>query len=402
MRLPEKLIPIFQGEARYRGAYGGRGSGKTRTFALMTAVKGYEFGMAGVSGQILCGREFMVSLKDSSFQEVKSAIQSVDWLNAYYEIGENYIRSKDRRITYTFSGLRHSLNSIKSQARILLCWIDEAEPVMEIAWGKLTPTVREEGSEIWVTWNPEVEGSATDIRFKKNPPSKSKIVEMNHADNQWFPEVLELERLDDQRKRPDTYDHVWEGGYKTISEALIFNGRFSVEEFVTPEIFNPYFGLDWGFANDPTATLRCFVEDNNLYIDYEAGGTRIEIDETYRLINVLPESKRYIIRADSARPESISFVHRQGYRIESVYKWPGSVEDGIEFIKSFDHIYIHPRCKEVANEFRVYSFKTDRTTGDILPVPLDTDNHYIDALRYALQPMIKRKGKPKLARVIGT
>ena len=213
LQIPDKLVPVFTGEARYRGAYGGRGSGKTRTFALMAAVNGYKWGQSGRTGQILCGREFMNSIADSSFEEVKGAIMSVDWLNDYYEIGENYIRSKDRRIAFTFAGLRRNLDSIKSKARILLAWVDEAESVSETAWSKLTPTVREDDSEIWVTWNPESKDSATHKRFRENPPENSKIVEINWSDNPFFPKVLDEERINDSKGRPDMYDHIWEGDF---------------------------------------------------------------------------------------------------------------------------------------------------------------------------------------------
>lgn len=218
IELPPKLVPVFEGEARYRGAYGGRGSSKTRSFATMTAVFGFKFGSSGISGQILCGREHLNSLEESSLEEVKSAIRSVPWLNDYYEIGERYIRSKDGRITYVFAGLRHNLDSIKSKARLLLAWVDEGETVSEAAWRKLIPTVREDNSEVWVTWNPESKDSATHERYRLNPPANSKIVEMNHTDNPWFPSVLEQERLEDFKRRPDTYGHIWEGDFLEYPE----------------------------------------------------------------------------------------------------------------------------------------------------------------------------------------
>lgn len=217
INLPPKLVPVFSGEARYRGAFGGRGSGKTRSFALMTAVRGYMWSKEGREGIILCGREFMNSLSDSSFEEVKAAIQSASWLAEHYEIGETFIRTKDRRVSYTFAGLRHNLDSIKSKSRILLCWVDEAEPVSDTAWSKLIPTVREHGSEIWLTWNPERKVSATHRRFREDPPSNSKIVQVNYEDNPWFPAVLEAERRDDLAKRPEEYDHVWGGGFKVVT-----------------------------------------------------------------------------------------------------------------------------------------------------------------------------------------
>lgn len=222
IELPPKLVPVFDGEARYRGAYGGRGSGKTRTFALMTAVRGYAWGRSGQEGQILCAREFMNSLDESSLAEVKAAIASQPFLADYYEVGEKFIRSKDGRIHYAFAGLRHNLDSIKSKSRILLCWADEAEPVSETAWQKLIPTIREEGSEIWVTWNPERKASATHKRFRLDPPDGARIVEMNWRDNPWFPATLEAERVADFTKRPDSYAHIWEGDFVSVVEGAYY------------------------------------------------------------------------------------------------------------------------------------------------------------------------------------
>ncbi len=220
--LPPKLVDVFAGEARYRGAYGGRGSGKTRTFAKMTAIKGYQWGMSGREGQILCVREYMNSLDESSLEEIKAAIASEPFLAEYYEVGEKFVRSKDGRIRYTFAGLRHSLDSIKSKARILLCWADEAEPISDTAWMKLIPTIREEGSEIWVTWNPERKASATNRRFRESPPDGARIVEINWRDNPWFPAVLEQERLNDFTKRPEHYPHIWEGDFVTVVEGAYY------------------------------------------------------------------------------------------------------------------------------------------------------------------------------------
>jgi phage terminase large subunit len=231
IELPAKLIPVFEGSARYRASYGGRGSGKTRSFALMTAVMGYKWGNSGkIKGQILCAREFMNSLDDSSLEEVKTAIKSIPWLDDYYECGEKYIKSKDGNIHYTFAGLRRSLDAIKSKARILLCWIDEAEQLSSAAYDTLIPTMREGsndesgfgGSEIWVTWNPKSKYSATHERFRKNPPSNAKIVELNYMDNKWFPDTLEETRLEDKEKRPDMYEHIWLGGFLVFSEGAYY------------------------------------------------------------------------------------------------------------------------------------------------------------------------------------
>lgn len=222
LKIPPKLIPVFLGPARYRGAYGGRGSAKTRTFAKMAAVRALQAAEAGESGVIVCAREYMNSLADSSMSEVKAAIRSEPWLEAHFDIGETYIRTKDKRVEFVFVGLRHNLDSIKSKARILLCWVDEAEPVTETAWQKLIPTVREEGSEIWVTWNPEKDTSPTHKRFREVVSDDMKIVELNYKDNPWFPSVLERERLADKIERPDSYDHIWNGGFITFIEGSYF------------------------------------------------------------------------------------------------------------------------------------------------------------------------------------
>src|SRR5580765_10216 len=208
IELPEKLVPIFEGQALFRGAYGGRGSAKTRSFAKMAAVQGLRCAQAGESGVIVCGREFQNSLDESSMAEVKAAIESEPWLAEGYECGEKYIRTNDGRIDFAFVGLRRNIESVKSTAKIRLLWVDEAEPVSESAWTKAIPTVREEGAEIWVTWNPERKKSATHIRFRQDPPGDSKIVQMNWRDNPWFPSTLNKTRLEDKAKRPDQYDHV--------------------------------------------------------------------------------------------------------------------------------------------------------------------------------------------------
>jgi phage terminase large subunit len=400
VKLPPKLVPVFAGTADYRGAHGGRGSAKTRSFALMTAVWGYIKGNAGVTGMILCAREFMNSLDDSSLEEVKAAIRSIDpktgdysypWLMDYYEIGEKYVRSVDGRIKYGFCGLRHNLDSVKGKARILVAWVDEAETVSETAWSKLDATVREEGSEVWVTWNPESDFSATKKRFIDKRPSSAKIVELNWRDNPWFPARLGRLRKQMQSTDPDLYQHVWEGKTKKNTHAQIFHGKWSVREFEPDEKWNgPYFGLDFGFAQDPSAAVRCWVYDNRLWIEYEAGRPGLELDDTAAYMTArIPGIESHAVRADSARPESISFLRRHGIpNVVGVKKSPGSVEDGIRHIRSYEEVVIHPRCEEVQREFRLYSFKVDSLSGDVLPIVIDKNNHYIDAIRYALQPMI--------------
>lgn len=392
--IPAKLVPVFAKEGvRYRGSHGGRGSAKTRTFAMMSAVKAYQAAEQGISGVILCGREFMNSLEESSMEEVKQAIRSVPWLNAYFDIGEKYIRTKCRKVSYVFCGLRHNLDSIKSKARILLAWVDEAESVSDLAWKKLRPTVRESGSEIWVTWNPEKDGSATDKRFRKKPPKNSIIVEMNYSDNPWFPDVLEEERLDDlDSLEYADYAWIWEGAYLENSDKQVLANKYVVQSFpddLWKKADRLLFGADFGFAKDPNTLLRQFILDDCLYIEYEAYGIGVELDHMPAFYDKIPEARKWPIKADSARPETISYLRRQGFNICAAKKWQGSVEDGITFLRGFKQIIIHPRCKETGKEARLYSYKTDRITGEVLPVIADANNHCWDASRYGLDGYIK-------------
>lgn len=220
--IPAKLVPVFEGEADVRGSHGGRGSAKSRTFAKMTAIRAHMWDMEGRTGIILCGRQFMNSLAESSLEEVKAAILSEPWLAAHFDIGETYVRTKSGRVKYMFSGLDRNIDSIKSTSRILLAWIEEAEPVTEEAWVKLIPTLREEDSELWVTWNPERAESATNKRFRNSTDPRTKIVEMNWRDNPWFPEILDRQRLKDKVERPHLYEHIWEGAFIEVAEGAYY------------------------------------------------------------------------------------------------------------------------------------------------------------------------------------
>lgn len=398
-----KISANFAKPARTRVFKGGRGSGKTRGLAKRSALRVYQLAEMGVEGVFLASREHLNSLDESSMEEIKAAIRSEPWLEDYFELGEKYIRTKNRRISYVFAGLRHNLDSIKSKARIIGNWTDEAEGVSEVALRKLIPTIREEGSgwhaENWLSYNPESAESATHRRFVDATPDDCVVTDVNWQDNPWFPRILDKQRLEDKLNRPDTYDHIWEGAFLTLTEAQVFGGKYEVAEFEPAHNWDgPYQGLDFGFAQDPTAAIRCYIYDGCLYIRNEAGKTKLELDDTTQfVVDRIPEFEKYATRADSARPESISYLKRHGLpRMESVKKWAGSVEDGVEFIKSFRRVYIHPDCTETAREFRLYSYKVDRLSGDIMPKIDDANNHYIDALRYALVPLMKARQSAKM------
>lgn len=232
LRIPDKLVPVFEGDAgpegglQVRGAHGGRGSAKTRTFAKMAAAMVYKWDRAGITGLFGLGRENLVDVGDSAMAEVIAAIQEEPQLAPHFIINEagTSVKTRSGNIEFIATGLKaSSIRAIKSKARLLAIWVEEAETIGEPVWRTLIPTLRDEGvAELWLTWNPEEERSATQQRFRHNPPTGAKIVEMNWRDNYWFPKVLNLQRLDDKLRFPDTYDHVWEGGYLKITEGAFF------------------------------------------------------------------------------------------------------------------------------------------------------------------------------------
>lgn len=401
IELPPKLVPVFtppRGEVAYRGAFGGRGSGKSFNFALMAAVYGYAEPL-----RILATREFQASIRESFHAELRSAIESVPWLAAHYDIGIEYIRGRNGT-EFMFRGLRHSMNAIKSMARIDLTIVEEAEDVPEMSWQALLPTVqRTPRAEVWVLWNPRIDGSPVDMRFRKKRPDGARLAEIQYWDNPFFPDPLERLRKDDQKRLdPNTYAHIWEGAYLTNSDAQVFAGKWAVEEFAPGDDWDgPYQGGDFGFSQDPTAAVRCWIKGDSLFVSDEAFKTQLELDDTARFVTSRIDGfDRYVTRWDNARPESISYLKRHGLpRSVAVDKWQGSVEDGVQFLRSFRRIVLHPRCTNLAREMRLYSYKVDRNTGDVMPTLIDAHNHGIDALRYAVTPMIKRTSSYTLAGV---
>jgi phage terminase large subunit len=396
IELPPKLMPVFskpRGGYRFRGAYGGRGSAKSYTFAKMAALWG-----AIEPLRILCTRELQDSIKNSFHAELKSVINSDPWLASCYDVGIDYLKGYNGT-EFIFKGLRHNISSIKSLSQIDLCIIEEAEDVPEYSWIDLEPTIRAPKSEIWVIWNPKRKDSPVDRRMRQNIPPRSKIVKLNYEDNPWFPDELEEQRLYARKVMDDaTYSHIWEGQYLESTDAQVFNNKFTIEEFDTEFDWDgPYYGLDFGFSQDPTAAVECWIDGNTLHVHKEAGRVGLELDHTISfLTNSMPNIQKYIVRADNARPESISYLQRHGLpKIKGVKKGAGSIEDGIAHMKSFENIIIHPRCVQTINEFRNYSYKLDKLTGDILPTIVDDNNHYIDAIRYALEG-IKSKDFAKL------
>lgn len=383
VKLPEKLLFFLSKKARYKIAYGGRGSGKSWAAARCLIVLALKSKV-----RILCTRQLQTSIANSVHKLLSDSILQLG-LSQNFEITRDQIRCKNGS-EFFFKGIQNNINEIKSIEGIDYCWVEEAQSVSENSWEVLIPTIRKENSEIWITFNPDREEDATYQRFVINPPPDTITELVNFFDNPWFPDVLRKEMEYCRETDYGKYEHIWLGKTVINTDAQVYHDKFELKEFETPENAVFYYGADWGFANDPTALTRCFIQEQCLYIDYESGGVGVEFEELPSLFEKVPSIRKWEIRCDCSRPETISYMTRQGFRTVGCPKWKGSVEDGIEYIRSFLRIYIHPRCKKTYEEFKFYSYKQDKNTGEILPVVLDKNNHYLDALRYALNPYIQK------------
>lgn len=373
-------------KTRYKCWYGGRGSAKSWCVARLLLIRAYRERI-----RVLCTREFQNSISDSVHQVLKTQIDSIG-LSEFFDVQANKITSKTTGSEFTYRGLHHNVSEIKSFEGADICWVEEAHNISVESWKVLIPTIRKEGSEIWVTFNPDQEDDPTYQKFVVNPPDDAIIRMVNWRDNPWFPDTLRAEKDYCLRVDKDAYEHIWEGNTRRISNAIIFSGKWEDKAFETPENARFFFGADWGFSQDPTVLIRSFVDRDCLYIDQEAYGVGIEIgSETEQIFDTIGESRKWRIKADCSRPETISAMNRHGFDIVGAKKWSGSVEDGIALLKSFQKIYIHPRCKHTIEEFKHYRYKVDRVTQEVLPIIVDDFNHCIDAIRYSLDGYVMKE-----------
>lgn len=387
LRAGRKFAPLLSA-ARYKGAHGGRGSGKSHFFAEMLVARANS----QLGFRAACLREVQKSLKNSVKLLVEDKIRQ-HGLSDRFEVLEAEIRTPGGGIIIFQGMLNHTSDSIKSLEGFDVAWVEEAQSLSQRSLDLLRPTIRKPGSELWFSWNPNKPTDPVDVLLRgESPPSDAKVVEVNWDANPWLPDELKADLEDDRRRDPDKFLHVWQGHYSLNSEARVFR-NWKVEEFPTPHDAVHRFGADWGFAIDPTVLVRCHIDGRKLYVDREAWQVGCEIDKTPALFDTIEGSRKFLIRADSARPETVSYMKRQGFRITPAIKGQGSIEDGVEFLRSFD-IIVHPRCKKVAEELTLYSYKRDPQTEEILPFLDDKDNHTIDALRYALEELRRSGWKP--------
>ena len=393
---PRVFLPLLE-KARFRGAKGGRGSGKSTFFAELAVERSYAEKV-----DIVCIREVQDTLQHSVKKLLEKTIQRMG-LGQFFEVQKTEIRSA-RGGVIIFRGMQdYNAENIKSLEDFDIAWFEEAQTASQRSLDLLTPTLRKRGSELWFSWNPN---SADDPIEKllcgDDPIENAIVVEAQYWHNPWFYDTelpADMER--DRKRDPDKYQHIWCGAYRKMSEALVFK-NWRVEEFERSANAVFRFGADWGFATDPSVLVRCDLVDRTLWVDYEAHMVGCEIDLLPSLFDKVPGSRKFPVRADSARPETISYMRKHGFpRIEAAMKGAGSVEDGIEFLKSMD-IVVHPRCEHLIAELKNYAFKVDRLTQEVLPILEDKNNHVIDALRYACEGARKATAKSKIHRRVVT
>jgi phage terminase large subunit len=380
IKTPAWAVPLLK-PSRYKGAYGGRGSGKSHMFAELMI----EAHIIDPDSRSVCVREVQKSLGQSVKRLLELKIQELN-AGAYFEVQEAQIKARNGQGLIIFQGMQnHTADSIKSLEGYDRAWVEEAQSLSQRSLDLLRPTIRKPGSELWFTWNPSKADDPIDVLLRgEKPPKDAIILPVNYDNNPWFPDVLKEEMEYDKRRDPDKYMHVWRGEYVRNSETRVFK-NWKVEEFDAPKDAIHRLGADWGFAVDPTVLVRCHIVGRTLYIDYEAYMVGCEISNTPELFMTVPDAEKWPITADSARPETISHMRRNGFpKIMPAVKGAKSVEDGIEWLKSFD-IVVHPRCTHTIDELTLYSYKTDQLTGKILPILEDKQNHVIDALRYACE-----------------
>ena len=378
IQTPRVFVPLLV-PARYKGAHGGRGSGKSHFFAELLIERCLAEKINAV-----CVREIQKSLAQSVKKLLEDKIEALG-VGHLFEVQESLIKTPHGGMII-FQGMQnHTADSIKSLEGYDVAWVEEAQSLSQRSLDLLRPTIRKVGSELWFSWNPNQASDPVDVLLRGDDlPPGAVVVQANYSDNPFLPDVLRDEMAYDRGRDPDKYAHIWMGGYQTNSEARVFK-NWTVEEFEIDPAAVIRQGADWGFAQDPTTLVQCYIVGRKLFVPFEAYRVGCDIVDTPSLFMGVPDSEKWPITADSARPETISHMRKNGFpKIVPTVKGPGSVEDGIEFLKSFD-IVVHPRCVHTIDELTLYSFKTDPLTGTVMPVLADKDNHVIDALRYACE-----------------
>jgi phage terminase large subunit len=396
------LSDLYYKRAPYKVYWGGRGSAKSWGVAEALIRLASQSAL-----RILCTRQFQNKIQHSSHKMLKDTIERLG-LQSWFDVTDTSIKSRVGA-EFIFMGLHGNDQGIRSLEGIDITWVEEAQTTTAGSWQSLSATVRrKDGAEIWVTFNLIDENDATYQRLVVNPRPNSIVHKINYDSNPHFPAGLREEMETDKENDYHLYEHIWLGMPLKISNAIVLNGKYIVEDFeddLWKDADRVLFGADFGFSQDPNTLIRGFIlpspadaKKNRLYIEYEAYGVGVELDDMPDFYRSVPDAENWPIKADSARPETISKQRRHGFNISAAQKWDGSVKDGIAFLRGFDKIVIHTRCKETAKEAYLWRYQVDPKVVDsqgqplVLPKLVDKHNHCWDAIRYALDGYITRGG----------
>lgn len=389
---PAAFLPLLK-PARYKGAHGGRGSGKSHFFAGLMIEENICDKLDNV-----CLREVQKDLKFSVKKLLESKIADMN-AGYYFDIQERMIKTK-RGGCIIFEGMQnHTADSIKSLESFDRAWFEEAHKASDRSLTILRPTIRKPGSQLWMSWNPENPTDPVDVLLRgESPPPDSVVIKTTYRDNPFLSREMQAELAYDRKRDPEKFAWVWEGEYLRNSEARIFK-NWRVDEFEIAPDWILRQGADWGFSVDPSVLVQCAIVGRTLYVTHEAYQVGAEVDFLPDLFRTVPDAERWPTTADSSRPETISYMQRHGFkRMLRAVKGARSLEEGIAFLQAFD-IVVHPRCQHTIQELTAYSYKIDPLTSAVLPVPQDKDNHVIDALRYACEGA-RRAGKAPEAKPV--
>lgn len=395
VRAPE-WCRLLRQPSRYKVIYGGRGSGKSRNVATELLLRA-----ASEPLRILCCREIQKSINDSVKKLLDDRRRELEYLDitstGFFHSTKNSIITSFGS-EFLFAGLRSNAESIKSLEGVDICWVEEAQTISRESLDILIPTIRKEGSEIWFTMNPRYEDDPIYADFIKEEEPRPGTVRrrVNYDENPWFPSVLYDEMMYDLNKDRDKYSHIWEGELLRHDNAKIFKhgSDWEIGEVPDPpDGVQLRYGADWGEGkSDPTTLTRSWTDLDKriIYVDREWWALEAEYHNVVAGFKQtggsdFTKARSDTIRCDSSRPGIMKFLRRGGLLAIGAKKGPGSVQDGINYLKSFK-IIVDPKCKHTIDEFDHYKYKINKRTEEILNDPEDKDNHCIDSLRYAHEP----------------
>ena len=389
-QFPVKLECLFQPEkSRYRILYGGRGGAKSWGVARALLIKGAQRSL-----RILCAREFQTSIKDSVHKLLCDQIIDLG-LEGFYEITQASIRGKNGT-EFSFVGLKNNVANVKSYEGVDICWVEEAQTTSRLSWNILIPTIRKEGSEIWVTFNPELETDETYQRFVLHPPENSVVQKINWSDNPWFPETLMLEKDALRMRDVEAYNTVWEGICRQTVDGAIFAREMQMAELdgrITKVGYDPMkpvhavFDLGWS-----DATAIWFVQ----FIGMETRLIRYHEDNQKTISDYLAKMQTYGYVYDTlwlphdaenktlaAAGRSIDQIVRSaGYKTKIIPRTP--IVDSINAARTlFRNCWFdRDNCYDGLQCLRHYRYEVDPDTKAFSKNPLhDQFSHGADAFR---------------------